>query len=77
MAAILGKGMRMASKKTRKNKTKISAKELGRQKFMLIWSAVFVVYGFVFYYLPLGGWVMAFQNYKNKTGFLHSKWVGL
>ena len=77
MTAILGKGTRMGSKKNRKNKTRITAKELGRQKFLLIWSAVFVVYGFVFYYLPLGGWIMAFQNYKNKTGFLHSQWVGL
>lgn len=37
----------------------------------------FVIYGFVFYYLPLGGWIMAFQNYKPKDGFLHSKFVGL
>ncbi|MBR4169265.1 MAG: sugar ABC transporter permease [Lachnospiraceae bacterium] len=55
----------------------MSKKELKRQRPLLIWSAIFVVYGFVFYYLPLGGWVMAFQNYKNKTGFFHSKWIGL
>ena len=77
MAAILGKDIRMDSKKSNVKKTRITAKELGRQKFMLIWSAVFVIYGFIFYYLPLGGWIMAFQNYKNKTGFLHSQWVGL
>ena len=77
MTAILGKGMIMGSKKSKRNKTAITAKELARQKFMLIWSAIFVIYGFVFYYLPLGGWIMAFQNYKNKTGFFHSKWVGL
>ena len=56
---------------------KITRKELKRQRVLLIWAAVFVVYGFVFCYLPLGGWLMAFQNYKPKTGILHSKYVGL
>lgn len=55
----------------------INKKDVKRQKVLLIWSAIFVVYGLVFYYIPLGGWVMAFQNYKPKTGLLHSKFVGL
>jgi putative aldouronate transport system permease protein len=55
---------------------RITRKELKRQRVLLIWAAVFVVYGFVFCYLPLGGWLMAFQNYKPKTGILHSKYVG-
>ncbi len=38
----------------------------------LIWSAIIVVYGVIFCYLPLGGWLMAFQNYKPKDGLLHS-----
>ncbi len=66
----------------RKEKTKapsiqITWKEVKRQKFLLFWAAVFVIYGVIFYYLPLGGWIMAFQNYKPKDGFLHSKFVGL
>ena len=52
-------------------------KEVGRQKVLLIWAAVFVVYGFVFCYLPLGGWIMAFQNYKPKDGLFGSQFVGL
>lgn len=56
---------------------KITMKEVKRQKTLLIWSAVFVIYGIIFYYLPLGGWIMAFQKYKPKTGILHSKFVGL
>lgn len=36
-----------------------------------------VVYGVVFYYLPLAGWTMAFQNYKPRLGIFHSKFVGL
>lgn len=30
-----------------------------------------------FYYLPLAGWAMAFQNYKPQLGILHSEFVGL
>ncbi len=52
-------------------------KEAGRQKVLLFWAAVFVIYGFVFCYLPLGGWVMAFQNYKPVLGLFGSEFVGL
>ncbi len=55
---------------------RISWKELKNQKFLLICTACFVVYGIIFYYLPLGGWIMAFQNYKTKDGFFDSQWVG-
>ena len=67
------------SRETKETKQKfaISKKDVKRQKVLLIWSAIFVVYGLVFYYIPLGGWAMAFQNYKPKTGLLHSKFVGL
>ncbi len=65
------------SRGKKKAKQKITWKEIKRQKVLLIWSAFFVIYGFIFYYLPLGGWIMAFQNYKPKDGMLHSKWIGL
>lgn len=61
----------------RKAKTQITWKEVKRQKFLIICSVIFVIYGIVFYYLPLGGWIMAFQNYKPKNGLLHSQFVGL
>lgn len=61
----------------KKKKEPITWKEVKRQKFLLIWSAIFVIYGLIFYYVPLGGWWMAFQHYKPKTGLLHSKFVGL
>jgi len=48
--------------KKQKSGTKITVKELKRQKFLLIWAGIFVVYGFIFYYLPLGGWIMAFRS---------------
>lgn len=36
-----------------------------------------VVYFFIFYYLPMGGLVMAFQNYHPVRGLMGSPWVGL
>ena len=60
-----------------KKKSKYSLTEMKKQSFLIVTSAIFLIYGLVFYYIPLGGWVMAFQNYKPKTGLLHSKWVGL
>ena len=58
-------------------KVKITWKEIKRQKALLIWSAFIVLYGVIFCYLPLGGWLMAFQNYRPKDGLLHSQFVGL
>lgn len=56
---------------------KITWKEVKRQKVLLFWAAVFVIYGIIFAYLPLAGWLMAFQNYKPKDGLLHSSFIGL
>ncbi|MCR5399048.1 MAG: ABC transporter permease subunit [Lachnospiraceae bacterium] len=58
-------------------KTKITLKEMKKQSFLLIVSFFVVVYGVIFYYWPLTGWIMAFQNYKPKTGLLGSKFVGM
>ncbi|MNI08350.1 putative multiple-sugar transport system permease YteP [compost metagenome] len=47
------------------------------QKYLYMMSIPFVLWTFVFQYLPLWGWTMAFQNYKPGKGFLEQKWVGL
>lgn len=57
-------------------KVPVTWKEIKRQKVLLFWAAVIVVYGIIFYYLPLGGWLMAFQNYKPVKGLLHSDFIG-
>ena len=57
-------------------KVKLNKKTFLRQKELIFLTIPFIIYGFVFYYLPLGGWIMAFQNYKPKDG-LASKFVGL
>lgn len=64
----------MASQEKKRN---ITWKEIKKQKVLIIWSLVIVVYGVIFCYLPLAGWVMAFQNYKPKDGLFHSVFVGL
>ena len=60
-----------------KLKEKLSKKEMSRQAVLLVLSGIFLLYGIVFYYLPLAGWIMAFQNYKIKTGLFGSEFVGL
>ena len=68
-----------ARKKTKNQEPKINITwaEVKRQKVLLIWAGIITLYGFVFYYLPLAGWTMAFQNYKPKDGILHSQFIGL
>lgn len=63
--------------KTNEMKTNFSWKEVKRQKVLLFWAAIITVYGVIFYYLPLVGWLMAFQNYKPKNGLWGSEFVGL
>ena len=65
-----------SKQKVKEPKTKITWKEIKRQKVLLFWAAIMVVYGVVFYYLPLAGWTMAFQNYKPRLGIFHSQFVG-
>lgn len=60
-----------------KKDKKYTWKEMKRQKFLMIVTFFMVVYGMIFYYWPLTGWIMAFQQYKPKDGLLGSKFVGL
>lgn len=63
--------------KIKEPKTKITWKEVQKQKVLLFWAAAIVIYGIVFYYLPLAGWAMAFEDYKPKDGLFHSAFIGL
>ena len=67
----------MARTKVEEKKVKISWKEIKKQKFLIIGAIFLVAYGILFYYWPLTGWLMAFENYKPKSGILGSKFVGL
>lgn len=61
----------------KKSRVTFDWREFKRQKVLMFWSAVIVVYGVIFCYVPLTGWIMAFQHYKPKDGLLGSKFVGL
>lgn len=69
--------MALSQTGVRKRKGNFDWKEFKKQKVLMIWSAAFVLYGIIFCYLPLGGWVMAFQDYKPKDGLFGSAFVGL
>lgn len=58
-------------------KVKLTRKEFKRQWVLILIAALYIIYGIVFYYLPLVGWLMAFENYKLKDGVFGSKFVGL
>ncbi|HEY5562620.1 MAG TPA: ABC transporter permease subunit [Clostridiaceae bacterium] len=53
------------------------SKRLGEQKELIIITLPFLLLLLLFSYVPLWGWVMAFQNYKPALGVQHSDWVGL
>lgn len=51
-------------------------KSIVQQKYLYLMSMPFVIWLFVFNYLPVWGWTMAFQNYKPSKSFSDQKWVG-
>lgn len=64
------------AQKTVEVKQKISWSEVKKQKQLILLSLPFLIYVIIFNYVPLAGWVMAFQNYKPAKGFLDQTWVG-
>lgn len=47
-----------------------------QQRYLYLMSLPFVIWIFVFSYVPVWGWLTAFQNYKPKDSILDQKWVG-
>ncbi|MDL4841900.1 ABC transporter permease [Aquibacillus rhizosphaerae] len=52
-------------------------KRASRQKALILMSFPFVIWLIVFKYIPIGGWLMAFQDYKPQFGMFDQEWVGL
>lgn len=48
-----------------------------QQKYLYMMAIPFVLWAFVFNYVPLWGWTMAFQKYKPGKAFSEQTWVGL
>jgi len=57
-------------------KRKITPAILKKQKILILMSFPFLIWLIIFAYVPLWGWVMAFQNYKPALGILKSPWAG-
>jgi putative aldouronate transport system permease protein len=41
------------------------------QKYLYLISVPFIIWIIIFSYVPLWGWLMAFQNYKPGKSILH------
>lgn len=51
-------------------------KKAVQQRWLYMMSIPFVLWVFVFNYLPLWGWTMAFQDFKLAKSFTEQDWVG-
>lgn len=58
-------------------KVKITRRLLKKQRELILITLPFILYGILFNYAPLTGWLMAFEKYKPGKGILKSEWVGL
>ncbi|MCR2804414.1 ABC transporter permease subunit [Paenibacillus sp. SCIV0701] len=47
-----------------------------QQRYLYMMSLPFVIWIFIFSYVPVWGWITAFQNYKPKDSLFDQKWVG-
>lgn len=60
-----------------KSKNKSFWSQLLQQRQLLVLSVPFIILVFIFHYVPIWGWLLAFKNYNPGLGFLESPWVGL
>lgn len=51
-------------------------KRLSQQKLLLVMALPFIVWLIIFKYIPVAGWLMAFQDYKPQFSFWEQDWVG-
>jgi len=50
--------------------------KLWKEKALLLMSLPFIIYVIVFKYIPIWGWIIAFQNYFPTRGIFDQPWVG-
>lgn len=51
-------------------------KQCGKQHALLVMTIPFLIWLFIFKYLPIWGWTIAFQNYRPSKSFAEQEWVG-
>ncbi|MCM3634734.1 MULTISPECIES: ABC transporter permease [Paenibacillus] len=52
-------------------------KQLSKQKMLMLMSLPFLLWVFVFKYVPLWGWTIAFQKFRPARDLFNQEWVGL
>lgn len=50
--------------------------DIKRDKYLYLLTLPGILFFIIFKYIPIGGVIMAFQNYSPVLGFTQSKWVG-
>ncbi len=62
----------------KKNKTGLGLfwAKLVQQRALVLMSAPFLIWLFIFKYVPIWGWTIAFQSYKPALGFWEQTWIG-
>lgn len=50
---------------------------ISNQRQLLFMSLPLILYILLFSYVPLWGWIMAFQNYNPRFNFLNQQWAGV
>ncbi|CAM4324322.1 ABC transporter permease subunit [Paenibacillus alkaliterrae] len=65
-----------ASPKTLSKKPAGFFTKLVQQRALVLMSVPFLIWLFVFKYLPLWGWTIAFQKFKPAKGFFDQQWIG-
>jgi putative aldouronate transport system permease protein len=60
-----------------KMKTKPLVKRVIEQRQLLVLILPFMAFILIFNYMPIWGWIMAFQNFSTAKGLFHSPFAGL
>ena len=63
--------------KTSLNRKDTIWKKIVKQRQLLVLSVPFMIFVLVFNYLPIWGWIMAFQKFVPGKGIFGSEFVGL
>lgn len=59
------------------SKSKRFFRTMVQQKYLYLMSLPFVIWIIIFSYVPIWGWLMAFQNYRPRNSIFNQDWVGL
>jgi len=68
--------MIVSKKKTEKQRFRILKRDFRENKMVYLMVLPVIAYFFIFHYMPMGGVLMAFQDFSIKRGIFGSEWVG-